>query len=144
MKMFEISAVSGLIVGREVARRMLAAGVDGGTILFTGATASVRGAANFAAFSGGMAAKRTLAQAMARELGPRGIHVCHVIVDGIIDTPFHATDASPVPRDRYKVLSESEGIIDPDGIADAFVALVNQKKSAWTFEMDLRPWSESW
>jgi NAD(P)-dependent dehydrogenase (short-subunit alcohol dehydrogenase family) len=143
MKMFEISAVSGLIVGREVAKRMLAQGGEG-TILFTGATASIRGAANFAAFSGAMSAKRTLAQSMARELGPLGIHVAHVIVDGIIDTPFHATDASPVPRPRYKQLAANDGIIDPDGIADAFLALVHQKKSAWTFEMDLRPWSETW
>jgi NAD(P)-dependent dehydrogenase (short-subunit alcohol dehydrogenase family) len=137
-KMWEISAGSALIVGREVAQRMLEHG--GGCIMFTGATASMRGNAGFAAFS----------SAMARELGPRGIHVAHVIVDGIIDTPFHASDKSPVPRDRYAELSTTDGIIDPDAIADtfvqirSFVMLANQKKSALSFEIDLRPWQESW
>ena len=143
MKMLEICAGSALIVGREVASRMLATG-NGGCILFTGATASLRGASGFAAFSGGMAAKRMLAQAMSRELAPQGIHVAHVIVDGVIDTPFHATDRSPVPRDKYAQLAANEGIMDPDAIADSFVVLANQKRSAWTFELDLRPWTESW
>lgn len=116
----------------------------GGAILFTGATASLRGGAGFAAFSGAMAAKRMLAQSMARELGPRGIHVAHVVVDGAIDTPFHATDRSPIPRDVYKRKKASDGIIDPAAIAAEFVRLANQPRSAWTFELDLRPWDEKW
>ena len=152
LKMFEISAGSALVVGREVAKRMLARGEHttatradrSNCIFFTGATASTRGAAGFAAFSGAMAAKRMLAQSMSRELAPQGIHVAHVVVDGVIDTPFHASDRSPVPRDRYAELVSSDGLIDPDAIGAAFVMLANQPRSAWTFELDLRPWCEKW
>ena len=141
-KMFEIAAGSALIMGREVAKRMAERG--SGVILFTGATASLRGGAGFASFSSAMAAKRMLAQSMARELGPKGIHVAHVIVDGAIDTPFHASEASPIPREVYHRRKANDGIIDPDAIAAAFVQLAQQPRSAWTFELDLRPWDESW
>ena len=143
-KLFETSATSSLIVGRECAKRMLKSGTEGGCIFFTGSSASLRGNAYFAAFASAMCAKRALAQSMAKELGPQGIHVSHVIVDGIINTPFHATDASPVPRDIWHERSKNGGIIDPESIAEAFVYLSKQKKNAWTFEMDLRPWIETW
>ena len=142
-KLFEISATSSLIVGKESAKRMIASGVDG-CILFTGATACLRGKANFSAFASAMSAKRMLAQSMTKEFGPKGIHVAHVIVDGVINTPFHATDASPVPRDVWNTLSNNDGIIQPENIANAFVYLSKQSKDAWTFEMDLRPWNERW
>ena len=103
---------------------MLKSGVDGGCIFFTGATACLRGNAYFAAFASAMSAKRMVAQSMAKEFGPKGIHVAHVIVDGIINTPFHATDASPVPRDFYDMKSQNSGLILPDSIAEAFVYLI--------------------
>ena len=143
-KLFEISATSSLIVGKECARRMLTSGTEDGCIFFTGATACLRGNANFAAFASAMSAKRMLAQSMAKEFGPEGIHVAHVIVDGIINTPFHATDASPVPREFWYKRLKNGGVIEPDNIANAFVYLSKQKKNAWTFEMDLRPWDEKW
>lgn len=142
-KLFEISATSSLIVGKEAARRMIANG-EGGCIFFTGATACLRGNANFSAFASAMSAKRMLAQSMAKEFGPQGIHVAHVIVDGVINTQFHNTDASPIPRDLWKRLSNCNGVIQPENIANAFVYLSKQSKDAWTFEMDLRPWNERW
>ena len=142
-KLFDISATSSLIVGKECGKRMMESGTKG-CIFFTGATACLRGNANFSAFASAMSAKRMLAQSMAKEFGPLGIHVAHVIVDGIINTPFHATDASPVPRDVWTARSENHGLIDPKSIADAFVYLSKQKKDAWTFELDLRPWNEKW
>lgn len=81
---------------------------------------------------------------MSRELGPKGLHIAHIIVDGIIETPFHASDASPVPRDVWYRRLPNDGIIDPENIAEAFLFLSKQKKNAWTFEMDLRPWDEQW
>ena len=91
-----------------------------------------------------LGAKRQLAQSMSRELGPKGLHIAHIIVDGIIETPFHASDASPVPRDVWHRRLPNDGIIDPENIAEAFLFLSKQKKNAWTFEMDLRPWDEQW
>eukprot|EP00942_MAST-04A_sp_MAST-4A-sp1_P008712 g8712.t1 len=88
--------------------------------------------------------ERQLAQSMSRELGPKGLHIAHIIVDGIIETPFHASDASPVPRDVWYRRLPNDGIIDPENIAEAFLFLSKQKKNAWTFEMDLRPWDEQW
>ena len=104
-------ASRGFLNAREVARRMVARG--GGTILFTGATASLRGTANFAAFAGAKHALRALAQSMARELGPRGIHVAHVVIDGAIDTEFIRSNFP----ERY-ALKEQDGILNPDHIAD--------------------------
>jgi NAD(P)-dependent dehydrogenase (short-subunit alcohol dehydrogenase family) len=136
-KVWEMCAFAGFLMGREVAKAMVPRGR--GTILFTGATASVRGGAGFSAFSGGKHALRALAQTMARELGPEGIHVAHVVIDGAIDTGF-IRDMFP---ERYK-LKEREGILDPDAIAEAYWQLHCQRRSAWTHEMDLRPWIEAW
>ena len=136
-KVWELAAYAGFLVGREVALRMAPRGR--GTILFTGATASVRGGANFAAFAGAKHGLRALAQSMARELGPKGIHVAHVVIDGGIDTPF-IRDNFP---ERY-ALKEKDGILQPDAIAENYWWLHRQHRSAWTFEMDLRPWCERW
>ena len=136
-KVWEMGALAGFLMGREVARAMLTRGR--GTILFTGATASLRGSAGFAAFSGAKHALRALAQSMARELGPQGIHVAHVVIDGAIDTAFIAQNFP----ERY-ALKDRAGIVDPAHIADAYWQLHQQPRSAWTHEMDLRPWMETW
>jgi len=136
-KIWEMACLGGFLVGREVAKRMVARGH--GTIIFTGATASLRGSANFAAFSGAKHALRALAQSMARELGPKNIHVAHVVVDGAIDTEF-IRDNFP---ERY-ALKEQDGILNPDHIADNYWHLHNQPRDAWTHELDLRPWTERW
>jgi NAD(P)-dependent dehydrogenase (short-subunit alcohol dehydrogenase family) len=116
------SCLGGFLVGRAATRAMLPAG--SGTILFTGATAALRGAAQFAAFAIGKFGLRALAQSMARELGPRGIHVAHVVIDGGI-----GEDA-----DMSK--------LQPAHIADVYWHLHRQEKSAWAQEIDLRPWTE--
>ncbi len=116
------ACLGGFLVGRAAARAMLPRGP--GTILFTGATASLRGSANFAAFAIGKFGLRALAQSMARELGPQGIHVAHVIIDGSIGE------------------NAEESRLSPDAIADSYWALHRQPKSAWTLELDLRPWVE--
>ncbi len=146
-KIWEMSCLAGFLTGREVAKRMVGrVDADGtqtqgaphqGTIIFTGATASLRGSANFAGFAGGKMALRALAQSMARELGPRGIHVAHTIIDGAIDTPFIR---SQFPE-RY-ALKEVGGILNPEHIADAYWMLHQQPRDAWTHELDLRPYME--
>lgn len=138
-KIWEMACMGGFLNGREAARRMVARAGDGhkGTIIFTGATASLRGSANFAAFAGAKHALRALAQSMARELGPRGIHVAHVIVDAAIDTAF-VRENFP---ERY-ALKERDGIVDPDHIAETYWMLHRQPRDAWTHELDLRPWIE--
>ncbi len=134
-KVWEMGALAGFLVGREAARVMLPR--RRGTILFTGATASVRGAAGFSAFSGAKHALRALAQSMARELGAMGIHVAHVIIDGAIDTQFIAENFP----ERY-ALKAQDGILNPEAIAESYWQLHLQPRSAWTHELDLRPWLE--
>lgn len=140
-KVWEMACFGGFLNAREVAKRMVArpmpANGHRGTILFTGATASLRGGANFAAFSGAKMALRALAQSMARELGPQGIHVAHVVVDGAIDTEFIRSNFP----DRY-ALKAQDGILNPEHIADSYAMLHRQPRDAWTHELDLRPWSE--
>ena len=136
-KVWEMGALAGYLTGREVAKVMLPRGR--GTIIFTGATASLRGSAGFAAFAGAKHALRALAQSMARELAPQGIHVAHVVIDGAIDTRFIAENFPA----RY-ALKERDGILDPEHIADNYWHLHSQPRSAWTHEMDLRPWLENW
>ena len=142
-KIWEMACFSGFLNGREVAKRMVArtAVADGSqrrqSIIFTGATASLRGSANFSAFAGAKFALRALAQSMARELGPKGIHVAHSIIDGAIDTAF-IRDTFP---ERY-ALKAQDGILNPDHIADAYWMLHSQPRDAWTHELDLRPYME--
>ena len=134
-KIWEMACFSGFLTARKAARCMAPRGK--GTMLFTGATASLRGAANFSAFAGAKAALRALAQSLARELGPRGIHVAHVVIDGAIDTAFIRENFP----ERY-ALKDQEGILNPDHIADSYWMLHVQPRDAWTHELDLRPWME--
>ena len=136
-KIWEMACFAGFLTAQAVARRMVQR--ERGTILFTGATAGTRGAAGFAAFAGAKHGLRALAQSMARELGPRNIHVAHVVVDGAIDTAF-IRDSFP---ERY-ALKDQDGILDPAHIADSYWFLHAQPRDAWTFELDLRPWMERW
>lgn len=136
-KIWEMACFSAFLTAQAVARRMVSRGR--GTLLFTGATAALRGSANFAAFAGAKHALRALAQSMARELGPKNIHVAHVVVDGCIDTDFIRTH---VP-DMY-AKKDQDGILNPDHIADNYWHLHTQPRDAWTFELDLRPWQERW
>ncbi len=136
-KIWEMACFGGFLNGREVARRMVTREGRPQTILFTGATASVRGASGFAAFAGAKHALRALAQSMARELGPRGIHVAHVVVDGAIDTEFIRENFP----ERY-ALKAQDGILNPEHIADSYWMLHAQPRDAWTHELDLRPYME--
>jgi|SRR5690606_9764179 len=135
-KVWEMAALSGFLTGREAAKAMLPRGR--GTIIFTGATASLRGGSGFCAFAGAKFALRALAQSMARELGPKGIHVAHPIIDGAIDTAF-IRDNFPA---RY-ALKEQGGILNPEHIAEQYWQIHCQPRDAWTHELDLRPWMET-
>ena len=128
---WRVCTLGGFLCSKQVTPGMLKKG--GGSILFTGATSAVRGRADAIAFSSAKFATRGLASALAREVGPYGIHVAHVIIDGVIDTPG--------VRQRYK-LSENEPLLEPDAIADTYWALIQQERSAWTFEVDVRPHNE--
>ena len=122
-----------LLCGQEAASDMLAGG--GGSIVVIGATASLRGGAAFASFASAKAAQRSLAQSMARGLGPQGVHVAYVIVDGVIDIPNTRALFSDRPDDFF---------LHPDAIADTVYHVAQQPRSAWTFEVDLRPFGEKW
>ena len=136
-KIWEMACFSGFLNAREVAKRM--AKRQRGTILFTGATAGLRGAAGFAAFAGAKHGIRALAQSMARELGPMNIHVAHVVVDGAIDTDF-IRNTFP---EKYAT-KDQDGILNPEHIAENYWYLHSQPRDAWTIELDLRPCSERW
>ncbi len=136
-KVWEMCALSGFLMGREVAKVMVPRGQ--GTIIFTGATASIRGGSGFSAFAGGKHALRALSQSMARELGPEGIHVAHVVVDGGIDTVFTRERLG----EAYAEAKSAGSILDPDQIAENYWNLHMQGRSAWTHELDLRPWTET-
>ena len=134
-KVWEMAAFGGFLTGREAAKYMKKR--NRGSIFFTGATASMRGGSGFSAFSSAKFALRALAQSMARELGPQGIHVAHFIIDGAIDT---ALIKEHFP-DTY-ALNEKDGILQPEAIADADWFVHTQHRSAWTHELDLRPYME--
>lgn len=139
-KVWEMACYAGFLAGRESAKLMLARGK--GTILFTGATASLRGGAGYAAFASAKAGLRNLAQAMARELGPENIHVAHLIIDAGVDTEF--------VRERIKARGgdpeslPADTLMDPQSVADAYWYLHSQSRDGWTFELDLRPYAERW
>ena len=134
-EVWRISAFGGFLVGREAAKRMVPAG--GGTLIFTGATASIRARPPFTAFASAKAAERALAQGMAREFGPQGLHVGHVIIDGTIN--------GDQVNQRFPQIKEhkgEDGMLGIDAIADAYWALHVQDQTAWTHELDLRPYKE--
>lgn len=139
-KVWEMACYSGFLAGREAARLMVPRGR--GSIFFTGATASVRGGAGYAAFASAKAGLRAAAQSMARELGPKGIHVAHLVIDAGVDTAF--------VRDRVKAAGGDpdslppDTLMSPDSIAEAYWRLHTQTRDAWTFELDLRPFGETW
>jgi NAD(P)-dependent dehydrogenase (short-subunit alcohol dehydrogenase family) len=133
---WRLCCFGGFLVGREAARRMLPQG--SGTILFTGATASLRARPPFTAFAAAKAALRALAHGMAREFGPRGLHVAHVVIDGGIDG-----DQLNTAFPQFKDQRGADGMLQPDAIADAFWSLHAQHPSAWTLELDLRPYKET-
>ncbi|HEY0647498.1 SDR family oxidoreductase [Phenylobacterium sp.] len=136
-KVWEMACFAGFLAGREAAKAMVPRGR--GTILFTGATASVRGRDGFAAFASAKHGLRAVAQSMSRELGPLGIHVAHVVIDGAVDGVFIRSN-----RDNVDDLLADDAILRPEDIAQSFVALTKQPRSAWTHELDVRPWKESW
>ena len=135
-KVWEMACFGGFLMGREAAKVMLPR--QRGTIIFTGATASLRGREGFAAFAGAKHALRALAQSMARELWPKGIHVAHPVIDGAIDTEFIRTNFP----ERY-ALKDRGGIVRPNSIAEAYWQIHQQPRDAWTHETELRPWMET-
>lgn len=141
-KVWEMACQAGFLTGREAARVMLTRGR--GSIFFTGATASVRGAAGYAAFASAKAGLRAVAQSMARELGPQNIHVAHLVIDAGVDTAWVreriAQDRSPEAAEE---MSE-DMLIDPASIAETYWQLHRQPRDAWTHELDLRPFGETW
>jgi NAD(P)-dependent dehydrogenase (short-subunit alcohol dehydrogenase family) len=136
-KVWEMACFAGFLAGREAARVMTPRGR--GSILFTGATASMRGREGFSAFAAAKAGLRVLAQSAARELAPPGLHVAHVVVDGAIDGVFTRSN-----RDNVEELLAGDRILKPEDIATNYVWLHKQPRSAWTHELDLRPWTEAW
>ncbi|MFN3231694.1 MAG: SDR family oxidoreductase [Alphaproteobacteria bacterium] len=136
-RVWRINTFGAFLMGREVSKRMVERGQ--GTILFTGATAALRGKAHLAAFAGSKHALRALAQSMARELQPQNIHVAHIIIDGPIDTPLIRKRMPQVFEER-----PDDGVLNPDDIAETYWAIHSQKRSAWTQETELRPWKETW
>jgi NAD(P)-dependent dehydrogenase (short-subunit alcohol dehydrogenase family) len=128
-KTLMVSAFGGFLVAQEAAKRMLARGQ--GAILFTGASASVKGYAQSAPFAMGKFALRGLAQSMARELSPRGIHVAHIVIDGGIRS-----------AQRTEPPDKPDSMLDPDAIAQTYLDLLQQQRSAWAWEIELRPWVE--
>lgn len=130
-------ARSGFLIGRESARRMLPRG--DGTILFVGATASVKQNAGFAAFAAAKHGLRAIAGSLAREVGPKGIHVAHIVVDGIIDVPRVQAEMPELAAAKGP-----GGLIDPGSIAETLLWLHRQPRDAWTFELDLRAFAEPW
>ncbi len=133
---WRLCCFGGFLVGREAARRMVPAG--GGTLIFTGATASIRARPPFTAFASAKAALRALAHGMAREFGPQGLHVGHAIIDGGING-----DQLNTRFPQFKEMRGDDGMLSPDAIADAYWALHSQHKTAWTLELDLRPYKET-
>lgn len=141
-KVWEMACYGGFLTGREAARLMLPHGR--GTILFTGATASLRGGKGYTAFASAKFGLRAVAQSMARELGPKNIHVAHLIIDAGVDTAF--------VRDRIKARGGEQALanlkpdqlMDPQSIANAYWYLHTQARDAWTFELDVRPYGETW
>jgi len=134
-RLWRQNAYGGFVVGREAARRLSERGQ--GTILFTGATASLRARPPFLAFAAAKAALRAVAQGLAREFGPKGVHVAHVVIDGVIAGEYAATNFAEYARSKGP-----DGILAVDDIADVYWTLHCQNRSAWTHEMDLRPFKE--
>lgn len=141
-KVWEMACKAGFLTGREAARIMLKHGK--GSIFFTGATASMRGGSGYAAFASAKAGLRAVAQAMARELGPRNIHVAHLVIDAGVDTSFVRDRIAQARGADVAANLPPDVLMEPTSIANAYWALHQQSRDAWTFEMDLRPFGETW
>jgi NAD(P)-dependent dehydrogenase (short-subunit alcohol dehydrogenase family) len=133
---WRVGCFAGFLVGREAARRLLPQG--SGTVIFTGASGSLRGKPGFAHFAAAKAGLRMVAQSMAREYGPRGLHVAHVVIDGGVDGE-RLREAFPAMVEK---LAANDGLLDVDAVADSYWALHVQPRSAWTHELELRPFRE--
>ena len=141
-KVWEMACKAGFLTGREAARIMLKHGR--GSIFFTGATASMRGGSGYAAFASAKAGLRAVAQSMARELGPQNIHVAHLVIDAGVDTTFVRDRISQARGADIAANLPADVLMEPTSIANAYWALHQQSRDAWTFEMDLRPYGEKW
>jgi hypothetical protein len=141
-KVWEMACYAGFLTGREAARAMLAHGR--GSLFFTGATASLRGNPGFAAFAAAKAGLRAVAQSMARELGPRNIHVAHLVIDAGVDTAFVRDRIRDAQGEAALAALAPDQLMRPESIADAYWQLHQQSRDAWTFELDLRPAGERW
>jgi NAD(P)-dependent dehydrogenase (short-subunit alcohol dehydrogenase family) len=141
-KVWEMACHGGFLTGREAARLMLPHGK--GTILFTGATASLRGGIGYAAFASAKFGLRAVAQSMARELGPKNIHVAHLIIDAGVDTAFVRERIKARGGDEALAKLEPDQLMEPESVANAYWALHTQTRDGWTFELDLRPYRETW
>ncbi len=141
-KVWEMACYAGFLTGREAARVMLPHGR--GSIFFTGATASLRGGVGYAAFAAAKAGVRAVAQSMAREFGPRNLHVAHLVIDAGVDTAFVRERIRAGGGDAALAALQPDQLMRPDSIADAYWQLHQQARDAWTFELDLRPYGEKW
>ncbi len=141
-KVWEMACYGGFLTGAEAARRLLARGR--GSIFFTGATASIRGGVGYAAFASAKAGLRALAQSMARELGPRNIHVAHLVIDAGVDTEFVRGRIVAARGQTALDNLAADTLMAPASIAAAYWMLHNQSRDGWTFELDLRPFRETW
>jgi NAD(P)-dependent dehydrogenase (short-subunit alcohol dehydrogenase family) len=140
LKAWELACYAGFLTGREAARYMVPRGR--GTILFTGATASVRGGSGFAAFAAAKFGLRAVAQSMARELAPKNVHVAHLIIDGAIDSEAIHRRLSAATGAMPDIAPDS--LIQTNSVAEAYWALHNQARDGWTHELDIRPYRERW
>jgi NAD(P)-dependent dehydrogenase (short-subunit alcohol dehydrogenase family) len=141
-KVWEMACLGGFLTGREAAKRMLVHGR--GSIFFTGATASVRGGKGYAAFASAKAGLRVMAQSMARELGPQNIHVAHLIIDAGVDTAFVRERIAAARGVDAVANLPTDTLMEPASIAEAYWQLHRQSRDAWTHELDLRPYGETW
>jgi NAD(P)-dependent dehydrogenase (short-subunit alcohol dehydrogenase family) len=139
-RIWELACYGGFLTGREAARYMVPRGR--GTILFTGATASIRGGSGFAAFAAAKFGLRAVAQSMARELAPKNVHVAHLIIDGAIDSEAIHRRLSAVTGVMPDL--EPDSLIQTSSVAEVYWALHNQSRDGWTHELDIRPYSERW
>ena len=134
--LWEVCAKGAFLISQQAIPRLLN---QGGSLIFTGATASIRSRPPFTAFAAAKSAERSLAQGLSKEFGPQGIHVAHVIIDGIIDG-----DKVNLRFPEFANSKGEDGKLNIESIAENFLMLHNQKRSTWSFEIDLRPWSENW
>ena len=134
--LWEVCAKGAFLISQQAIPRLLK---EGGSLIFTGATASIRSRPPFTAFAAAKSAERSLAQGLSKEFGPQGVHVAHVIIDGIIDG-----DKVNLRFPDFANSKGEDGKLNIESIAENFLMLHKQKKSTWSFEIDLRPWSENW